>query len=105
MGDIIQISTTTEKITEAEKIANLLIDSKLAACVQVNGPAITHYIWKGKKERSEEFILFITTKKELFPEIEKVIKEIHAYETPEILIIPIIGGSKEYLDWIEKETK
>ncbi len=105
MAEYIQISTTTEKIAEAEKIANLLIDSKLAACVQVNGPAITHYVWKGKKERNEEFIILITTKKELFPEIEKVIKEVHAYETPEILTIPIVGGSKEYLDWITRETK
>ncbi len=105
MGDYIQISTTTEKIADAEKMANLIIDSKLAACVQVNGPAITHYIWKGKKERGEEFIILITTKKGLFPEVEKVIKEVHSYETPEILTIPIVGGSKEYLAWIEKETK
>ena len=100
----IQIITTTPKAKEAEKIANLLVDKKLAACVQVIGPITSIYKWKGKKEKSKEYLCLIKATRNLYYKIEKEIKGIHPYETPEIIATRIIAGNKDYLNWIDSET-
>lgn len=98
--EYIQVLTTTEKKEEAEKIAKILVEKKIAACVQIFGPITSTYWWKEKIEKAEEWLCFIKTKKNLYDEVEKAIKEIHSYEVPEIIAIPIISGSKEYLEWL-----
>ena len=102
MEEYIQVFTTTEKKEDAEKIAKVLVEKRLTACVQIIGPIISTYWWKGKVEKAKEWILFIKSKKELYRELEKAIKEIHPYETPEIIAIPIVAGSKDYLEWLRK---
>jgi len=101
----IQISTTTEAKSDAESIADALLNQKLAACIQIIGPIQSHYHWKGKQEKSEEWLCLIKTREELYLQVENTIKSIHPYETPEIIAIPIIAGSPEYLKWINSETK
>ena len=71
---------------------------RLSGCIQIIGPIISTYWWKGNIETSEEWILFIKSKKNLYEELEKAIKEIHPYETPEIIALPIVAGSKDYLE-------
>ena len=105
MTQYIQVCTTTEKEEDAKKIAKVVIERRLGACVQIIGPIKSFYWWKEKIETAEEWLLFIKTKKELYEELEKVIKEIHPYETPEIISIPILFGSKDYLEWLNKELK
>jgi len=105
MTKFIMIKTTTEKIFDAEKISNTLVSEKLAACVQVIGPVISTYSWKENIEKTEEFILLIKTSEELKNSVEKRIKEIHPYELPELLVIPILDGSKEYLNWLKCNIK
>ena len=102
MEEYIQVFTTTEKKEDAEKIAKVLVEKRLTACVQIIGPIISTYWWKGKVETAEEWLLFIKSKKDLYEELEKAIKEIHPYETPEIIAIPIVAGSKDYLEWLRK---
>jgi len=102
---MLQITTTAGTKEEAEKIADYLLEKRLAACVQILGPVTSKYWWKGKKEISEEFVCFIKTKKEFYPKVEKAIKEVHSYENPEIIAMGIDQGSKEYFDWIQKELK
>lgn len=101
----IQIITTTEKKKDAKRIAQEVVKKRLAACFQIVGPISSIYHWKGKVARSEEWLCLIKSRSELYKMIEKTIKEIHPYEVPEIIAVPIVKGSKDYLTWLKKETK
>jgi periplasmic divalent cation tolerance protein len=101
MKSYIQISTTTETIEQADKIAQHLVETKLAACVQITGPIKSIYRWKGKVETTDEWLCLIKTRAILYNKIEAAIKKLHSYETPEIIAVPIIKGSKEYLNWLD----
>jgi len=101
----IQILTTVEKKKDAEKIAKIIAEKRLAGCIQIIGPITSTYWWKGKLEKSKEYLLFIKTRKRLYKEVEREIKKVHPYKVPEIIAIPIIEGSEEYLKWLSKETK
>ncbi len=105
MEEYIQILTTTEKKEDAVKIARVLIEKRLAGCIQIVGPIVSTYWWKGNVEIAEEWSCFIKSKKILYEELEKAIKEIHPYETPEIIAMAIVAGSKDYLEWLNGELK
>ena len=104
MGSYIQIITTTEKKEDAEKIAMALVEKRLAACVQIAGPITSLYRWKGNIEKAQEWQCWIKSKEVLYKEIEKAIKSVHPYEVPEIIAMPIIAGSRDYLEWLESEV-
>ena len=105
MKSYIQISTTTETKEEAQKIAQYLVEQKLAACVQITGPIESTYRWKGNVETASEWLCLIKTREDLFNKVEAAIKKMHSYETPEIIAISIVKGSKEYLNWLNEETE
>jgi len=98
----IQIFTTAGSKTEAEKIAKLLVTKKLAACVQIVGSIKSFYRWKGKIESAKEWLCIIKSETGKYSAIEKAIKPIHSYETPEIIAMPISTGSKDYLSWLRE---
>lgn len=89
---------------EAVKIANYLVGKKLAACVNF-WPVNSIYRWRGKKEKTKEFVLFIKTAKSNYKKIEKAVLKIHSYETPCLLAWPVTNGYSKYLDWLEKEIR
>jgi periplasmic divalent cation tolerance protein len=97
---ILVISTVSSK-KEAQKLARVLLDKKLAACINIISGVDSIYTWKGKVEKASEYLLLIKTKTSLFNKIKKVIKENHSYEMPEILSVEINKGSKEYLKWLD----
>ena len=99
----IQVMTTTETKEQAMAIARHLVEEKLAACVQICGPMESIYRWKGKIETAPEFLCLVKTREDLFPQVESAIKKLHSYETPEIIAVPIVRGSAEYLTWIDDE--
>jgi len=99
----IQVMTTAEKKEDAVKIARVLVDKKLAACVQVFGPVISTYRWKNKVEQAEEWQCLIKSRQDLFGKLAEAIKAIHPYETPEIIATVISAGSDEYLKWLHDE--
>jgi periplasmic divalent cation tolerance protein len=101
----ILVFTTTEKKKDAEDLAKVLVENRLAACVQIVGPIRSIYRWKGNVESADEWLCLIKSKKNLFNELEKTIKENHPYETPEITATPIVAGSAEYLGWMKTELK
>ncbi len=101
MKSYIQITTTTETKEEAEKIAQYLVEQKLAACVQITGPIASTYRWKGKVETASEWLCLIKTREDFYSKVEAAIKKLHSYETPEIIAVPIIKGSSEYLSWLD----
>ena len=105
MKQYIHVFTTTEKREDAEKVAHILVQERLAGCVQIIGPIHSTYWWKNRKETVEEWLCLIKSEKSLYKELEKTLKKIHPYETPEITAVPIVVGSKEYLEWLDGELK
>lgn len=97
----IVVFITASSTKEAEKIADGLVDNKLAACVNIVPSVKSIYTWKGKKEKASEVLLIAKSKKEKFKRIIKQVKSLHSYEVPEIISIPISDGNKDYLDWIK----
>ncbi len=104
-SEFIQVFTITETEQDAQKIARALVEKRLAGCVQIIGPIKSIYWWKENIETAEEWLCIIKTKKRLFEKLEKSIREIHPYETPEILAIPITKASEDYLNWLDSEVK
>jgi periplasmic divalent cation tolerance protein len=105
MTEILQVSTTTDKREDVEKISKAMVEKRLAACVQIVGPITSYYRWKGNLENAEEWLLIIKTRSELYPQIEDAIKAVHSYETPEIIAVSVTAGSSDYLDWLKSETE
>lgn len=105
MKSYIQVTTTTETREQAQTIARHLVEEKLAACVQIVEPITSIYRWKGKVEEAREWLCLIKTRDDLYDQVEKAIKKLHSYETPEIIAVPITKGSKEYLNWLDDELE
>ncbi len=103
MADYIQVTTTTEHREDADRIARALVDARLAACVQIEGPITSTYRWEGRIQTSPEWRCVVKTRQDLFGQIERAIREIHPYEVPQILAVPIVAGSAAYLDWLNEE--
>ena len=95
--------TTTPAREEAQKIARLLIEEKLAACVQLL-PIESFYFWQGKTQNEAEVLLLIKTSAALFEAATARIREIHSYTVPEIVALPFSAGSQDYFDWISQVT-
>jgi periplasmic divalent cation tolerance protein len=99
MTDKRVVLTTTGSVDEARRIAETLVDRKLAACVNIIPKVVSIYRWKGKVEEAEEWILLIKTAAG-FELVRDAILEMHSYELPECLSISIEDGSLEYLKWL-----
>ncbi len=99
----IQILTAVKKRSDAEQIAMVLTTKRLSACTQIVGPITSIYRWKGKMQKTKEWLCIIKTKRTLYKDVERAIKNIHPYKIPEIIALPIVDGSKEYLAWLKKE--
>lgn len=94
------VLTTAGSQEEARKIAGALVERKLAACVNIVPQIESVYRWQGKVESATEWLLIVKTQAESFARVRDAIKELHSYELPECIMIPIEGGSEEYLKWI-----
>jgi len=105
MTDKVVVLVTAASRKECRKIAKHLVESKLAACVNITQSIESVYRWEGKISTDKEFQLFIKTTRELFPEIKVAISKIHSYHTPEIICLPIIEGSRNYLQWVGDSVK
>lgn len=101
----LQILTTVGKREDAERIAETLVQKRLAGCVQIVGPISSVYWWKSKIEKAEEWLCLIKSEETLYHKVEETIKRIHPYETPEIIAVPIVAGSKEYFTWLGQELR
>lgn len=88
-----------------ERIAKELLKLRLAACVNILFRVRSRYWWKGKLDSASEALLLIKTRSELFGKLERTVKRIHPYETPEIVGFRVERGNKPYLEWITKETR
>ena len=105
MPEYIQVLTTTDSEEEARQIAGGLVEKRLAACVQVSGPVTSVYRWKGKIETDAEWVCAIKSGEHLADQLEAAIRELHSYEEPEIIVLPIVGGSESYLQWLGEQIE
>ncbi|MDA8165745.1 MAG: divalent-cation tolerance protein CutA [Desulfobacteraceae bacterium] len=105
MSDYIQVTTTVAQKEQAQAIAEALLESRLAACVQIVGPITSMYWWEDDIDKSSEYLCIIKTRQEKYDQVEKAIRAAHSYEVPEILALLITAGSKDYLTWLDTELK
>ena len=100
MSYIIVLMTASNK-EEAIKIVRILLEEKLVACANIIDAVSSFYWWKGKIEEDKEVLVIMKSHKNLFKNLSSRIMELHSYEVPEILAIPIVNGSSSYLDWMK----
>lgn len=89
---------------EAAKIARSLVEERIAACVNIVGPVRSLYRWRGAIEDEKEYLLIIKSRAQLFPKLERRVKELHSYEVPEVVALAMSRVSKPYLDWLVDST-
>jgi periplasmic divalent cation tolerance protein len=94
--DAIVVLTTCSSESDRDLLVRTLLAERLAACVQVSSIR-SHYVWQGEYCEENEFQIFVKTKRALFEQVETRIKSLHSYETPEIIALPVVAGSAEYL--------
>ena len=105
MADHLQVLTTAGSEEEAGRIAAILVDRRLAACVQILGPIVSRYRWQGTVEEAEEWQCLAKTEAACYPAVEAAIREAHSHEEPEIVAMPIVAGSAGYLRWVSAEVR
>jgi periplasmic divalent cation tolerance protein len=101
----IVLFTTASNSEEAHKIAEVLLSQRMAACVNIVPGISSLFWWQDKLDSAQESLLIAKTKASLLNEIITLVREIHSYEVPEIIALPIIGGNQDYLEWIDKEVR
>jgi periplasmic divalent cation tolerance protein len=104
MDDVIVVLTNLPDKEAAMRLARGLVERRLAACVNVLAECTSVYRWKGAVETAAEVPVLIKTRSGRYPEIEATIRELHPYELPEIVAVPVQLGSDEYLQWVAEET-
>ena len=104
MSNYIQVVTTTDNREVADRIASSALEQQLAACVQISN-CMSMYRWKGKIERTEEYICAIKSRTDLYSELKKTIRSVHNYEVPEILATEIKAVGGDYLAWLDQELR
>ena len=105
MKEYVQVVTTLDDQAKARSLAREVVEARLAACVQVSGPITSVYWWEGQVEEAQEFMVTMKTRRDLYPRLEKFIKERHPYTVPEILAFPVVEGDKRYLKWLDEGTR
>jgi len=104
VSDYVQVMTTAGSEEEAGRIASLLVERRLAACVQVVGPIASRYRWQGEIEEEREWQCLAKTTRAAYEAVEAAIREVHSYDEPEIIATPIVAGSAGYLAWINQNV-
>jgi len=99
-ADPIIVFLTASSGEEASRLADLLIGAHLAACVQILPEMESVYRWQGKIERQSEILLIAKTTAAKFADLEREVRALHSYETPEIVAVPLVAGSTPYLEWL-----
>jgi periplasmic divalent cation tolerance protein len=104
MTDILIVFVTCGSSKQAEDMAKTLVTEKLAACVNVLPGIRSCFEWKDKIDWAEEVLLLIKTTKQRYQDLESRVRELHSYEVPEILAVPIEAGLKPYLEWVHSKA-
>ncbi|MGP4001974.1 divalent-cation tolerance protein CutA [Streptomyces sp. 8N706] len=98
------VLTTTDSENRARQLAATAVEKRLAACAQIDGPVTSVYRWQEKIETEAEWRVLYKTTAARYAELEAHIKDVHTYDTPEVIVTPITAGSDAYLAWLRTET-
>ena len=104
MENIVFVYTTYPSVVEAEQAGKSLVERRLAACVNILPGMISHYRWQGAVERGEEAVMIVKTRASAAEAVRAVVKEMHSYDTPAILVIPIASVDEAYQRWLLAES-
>ena len=104
MTDYLLVMTNLPDAAAAQLLAEQIIESRAAACVNQLSPCTSTYRWQGKIETASEVPLLIKTSTDVYPRLEALIRAAHPYERPEIIAVPLTAGLPDYLDWVNRET-
>ncbi len=104
-GRFVQVMVSVPSTAVAARISEALLDGELCACAQTLGPITSRYRWKGELERSREWLLVLKTRTALLKKLETAVLELHPYDVPEILAVPVSAGHGPYLRWLEESTR
>lgn len=104
MERVVFVYTTYPALVEAERAGRMLVERRLAACVNILPGMISHYWWQGQIERGEEVVMIVKTRATCAEEVRQAVKENHSYTTPAIVVLPVEGGDPAYLGWLLAET-
>jgi periplasmic divalent cation tolerance protein len=99
------VLVTCASIEEARRIGRAAVDKRLAACANIVPGVESIYRWKGKVERAREALVIMKTSETRLRQLEREVKRLHRYDVPEFIALPIVAGSKEYLQWIGENTR
>jgi periplasmic divalent cation tolerance protein len=105
MERTVLVYTTWPSIVEAEKAGRAIVEKRLAACVNIVPGMISHYWWEGALERAEEAVAIFKTRAALAESVREAVKDLHEYETPSIMVLPVESVDAEYYRWIIEETE
>jgi len=103
VSDAIVVFMTASNGEEAARLADMLVGAHLAACVQILPEMESVYRWEGKIERAAEILLLAKTTRSKFEELEREVRALHSYDTPEIIAVPVVAGSARYLEWLSQK--
>ena len=104
MDHYIQVLTTTDSEEHAEALARAAVEARLAACAQIIGPMRSIYRWNGTVRSEAEWQVVIKTVADRYPVLERTLRDVHTYDVPEIIALPISAGSEDYLRWISEQS-
>ncbi|MGH9189950.1 MAG: divalent-cation tolerance protein CutA [Acidimicrobiales bacterium] len=103
--DVVVVLTTASSYEEADQISAVLVERRLAACVQVVGPIESRHRWEGRVAMATEWLCLIKTTVDAYPALEVAINDVHSYDLPQIMAVPVVAGSAAYLAWVSEGTR
>ena len=104
LNPLVIVTTTVESLQDADILAKSIIDLSLGACVQIDGPVVSHYRWSGEVHRNEEYRLTIKTTEAAWPSLKAKLGSLHPYDEPQIIMIRVDGTTDGYQDWVIDQT-
>jgi len=104
MAEHVVIFVTTGSMEEAERIASELLNRKLVACANLLPGVTSLFWWQGELDRADEVLVVMKTRAERLDEVTALVNELHSYDVCEVIALPIVGGSKAYLDWVDESV-
>jgi periplasmic divalent cation tolerance protein len=103
-ADIV-VFITTANAEEAQRIADVLLEERKAACINIVPGVSSLFWWQGKLDSAAESLLIVKTKASVLSQVVNLVKQHHSYDVPEVIALPIIGGNQDYLEWMDREVK
>ena len=102
---VVVVLSNAPDVQLAKRIAHMLVEEHLAACVNLGAPSLSMYMWEGKLEGAEEVPLQMKTTRGRLPALVERLRELHPYEVPEVIALPVLGGSADYMEWVRAQAR